>query len=58
MSLWREGLNAYIHFDTHGGDAEVYPRVGLGKAPSLPQAPHHRVPGPSRLRRCDRRAEA
>ena len=56
LSLWRAGLDASLHVNTHGGDAEVHLRVGLGQAPPH-QNQQPRQPRPSRIRRSEKRAE-
>eukprot|EP00092_Neocalanus_flemingeri_P103491 GFUD01132446.1.p1 GENE.GFUD01132446.1~~GFUD01132446.1.p1 ORF type:complete len:470 (+),score=142.90 GFUD01132446.1:132-1412(+) len=56
-SLWFAGFDASLEVKAHAGEARVYLQVGLGQA-HPPQPRQYRVPGPSRLRRRQRRAEA
>eukprot|EP00092_Neocalanus_flemingeri_P021189 GFUD01022963.1.p1 GENE.GFUD01022963.1~~GFUD01022963.1.p1 ORF type:complete len:517 (+),score=172.08 GFUD01022963.1:107-1552(+) len=56
-SLWFAGFDASLEVKAHAGEARVYLQVGLGQA-HPPQPRQYRVPGPSRLRRRQRREEA
>ena len=60
MSLWQDGLNAKLSVNSRAGEAWINLQVGLGEAHSqVAQVPGHvRVPGPSRLRRRQRRADS
>ena len=61
LSLWQQGLDARLRVNTSAGQAWIQLHVGLGDAhrpqQQEPQG-HVRVPGPARLRRREKRAEA
>ena len=58
--LWRSGKDAHLSLECHAGKAWVHLRVLLPSPPPEPPDRRHqkRKPGPSRLRRRARRAEA
>ena len=58
-SLWQAGNDARLNLECHAGQAQIHLHLNLHTPP--PPQPHHqrpRCPGPSRLRRSTRRAEA
>ena len=58
VNLWKSGCKASLHLEASAGEAQINLQVGLGQFPPLPHIPVHRVPGPARQRRHQRRAEA
>ena len=59
VNLWRSGIQANLLVEAQAGQAFVNLRVGLGSLQNAPRKQFsHRHPGPSRLRRRQRRAEA
>ena len=59
QNLWRAGTNARLNFECRAGQVWMSLHVHLPNAPPQQQQQHHRRrPGPSRLRRRARRAEA
>ena len=58
VNLWKNGFEASLCVNSKAGDANINLQVGLGQA-QLPEDLHHqRQPGPSRVRRRERRADA
>ena len=60
VSLWQNGLDAKLSVNSRAGEAWINLQVGLGEAHSqVSQVPGQvRAPGPSRLRRRQRRADS
>ena len=56
LHFWRSGNDAHLSIECHAGQACLNLRVSLPHQPR--QHPQQRKPGPSRLRRRARRAEA
>ena len=55
---WQAGTDARLVIECHAGQAWIHLHQPLGYHPSPPYKHHPRRPGPSRLRRRARRAEA
>ena len=55
---WQAGTDARLVIECHAGQAWIHLHQPLGYHPSPPHKHHPRRPGPSRLRRRARRAEA
>ena len=58
VNLWKSGCEASLHLEARAGKAQINLQMGLGQVPPHPQKLVHRVPGPARQRRHQRRAEA
>ena len=59
LYLWESGFKANLHVEAQNGQAFVNLRAGLGFLQQAPQKPlSRRQPGPSRVRRRQRRAAA
>ena len=58
VDLWQSGFDASLEVKAHAGEARISLQVGLGQAPPSSQNKPPKQPGPSRLRRREKRAEA
>jgi hypothetical protein len=58
VNLWQSGFDASLEVKAHAGEARISLQVGLGQAPPSSQNKPPKQPGPSRLRRREKREEA
>ena len=58
VNLWQSGFDASLEVKAHAGQARILLQVGLGQYPPSSQNKTPKCPGPSRLRRREKRAEA